>query len=99
MGIRTRPFDRSNQSDPTTDGVESPAPLLRTIPMPEKMPKDDLGRDIAFLIAKHPSLAQRYGDVDLDAMTEATKVRMLTEIQSTLGIQPVNTRRLGYVGD
>jgi hypothetical protein len=91
--------NRSRQSIPTTDGIDASAANLRAIALPEKTPRDDLSRDIAFLLAEHPSLANQYREIDLDVMTESAKVQMLAEIKADLGIQPVKTRRLEYVGD
>ena len=80
-------------AEPTT-----PSYALRVIPTPTKMPKDDLGRDIAFLLASHPEVAERFDHLDLDKIMTESKVALLAEIHGLLGIKPTRRRRLGYVG-
>jgi hypothetical protein len=75
---------------------QTPAYALREIPTPAKMPEDHLGQDLAFLLASHPELALEVGD--LDGMPAAAKVALLADLKKRLGIKPIRTRRLGYVG-
>jgi hypothetical protein len=81
-----------------TGDFVTPAYALREIPMPSSMPKDEVGRDIAFLLAKHPEIASKLGDINLDAMAPEAKIELLHQVRGRLGIQPILRRRLGYVG-
>jgi len=63
------------------------------------MPKDTLGQDIAFLLAKYPELSAQYNNPDLDRLPMAEKETMLADIHAKLGIQTIRTRHIGYCGD
>ena len=63
------------------------------------MPKDDLGRQIAVMLALHPDVASTIGTIDLTRMDEAAKRLVLTSIQNQLGIHEPRTRRLTEVYD
>lgn len=75
----------------------SPA-FLRTISPVMKIPKDDLGRDIVFLLTDHPDLQNHFGMPDLGSMTVEEKAGLLASMKAKLGIQPLRSRRLPYVG-
>ena len=81
---------------PDVDGP--PASAVRDIPMPSRMPADELGRDIAFLLARHPELVASLGEPDLTTMSAESKSTLLAQIKARLGIRPVRRRDLGYVG-
>ena len=79
-------------------GFQPPSYALREMPIHSDLPEDDLGRDIAVLIAEHPSVASQVGSFNVRSMTVDAKVEMLSRIKGLLGIKPLRRRHLGYVG-
>ncbi len=88
----------TNRAPLTSVEFEAPAYALRERPQPSRLPKDDLGRDIAYLLAENADIASRFVDVDLDTLTVESKVLLLKQIKDLLGIRPTRRRHLGYVG-
>lgn len=80
------------------DGFEPPEYVLRKMPSFSDLPKDEIGREIALLLAENPQIASHFGDVNPDALPREAKAGLLANIKEKLGIRPIRRRRLGYVG-
>lgn len=75
---------------------QPPAYALRE--MPDDLPADPLGREIALLMHEHPDRFVGFSIADLAGWDDNTKAILLGDIKEMLGIRPIRTRRLGHVG-
>ena len=77
---------------------EVPSYALRGVVLPPRMPADELGREIVVLLATHPEIESAYRGLDLSRMPQDEKIALLLTLKKSLGIKPIQTRRLGFVG-
>ncbi len=85
---------RRNNSTPVIGGCAIPSSLLNSPDQTGTLPDDDLGRQIHWLLNSHPDIKLQFRDKDLDAMDNATKQQLLSDINTVLGIQPLTTAPL-----
>jgi hypothetical protein len=69
-----------------------------SLPDPPSLPMDRIGRDIAIFLHEHPSLADKFGQIDLVMSSDADKSKLLERIKDELGIPKILRKTLGYVG-
>jgi hypothetical protein len=62
------------------------------------MPRDPLGQEIVVMLALHPDLAARLGEIDTRRMDDDAKRAFLGRIRSELGIPSVHADVLDMSG-
>ena len=72
-----------------------PNSIFREMPGLDNFPKDEIGREITMLVFDHPD---QFGEINTDILTLEEKVKMLDAMKMTLGILPVVSSHLSYVG-
>jgi hypothetical protein len=97
------------REEPGVLAVPGPGPkhLREKVTDVRYLPKDELGREIVLLINCHPQLNLVFGvEVSVNTIGKIvkqldteTKTKMLASLREALGIKPLKTRHLPYLGD
>jgi hypothetical protein len=87
-------MSKKKNSTPVIGGCNIPTLLLDSPDQIGAPPDDDLGRQVFWLLNSHPEIDLQFRDQDLNAMDDATKQQLLSDINAVLGIQPLRTTSL-----
>lgn len=81
---------RRGDPTPVSGGVSDLSRYLVDLPQPDPEIQDELGREIAVLLALHADkIALRFRGGQLNGMDDPTKRLLLTEIREMLRIRPL----------
>jgi len=99
MGAFTLSRDATSTPAPLSEtGAVASARLSHLRPFPKRLPKDPIGRDITILLFSHPELTAEFGNIRLKSLSADEKAELLIRLRERLGIKPIKSRRLPYVG-
>ncbi len=74
---------------PVTGGVALPDHLIATPASDDRVPDDDLGRRVYWLLKLHADkVSLKFRQSDLSGMDDSTKRQLIADIQFALGVAP-----------